>query len=176
VRRSNEPRAAAVSKSFRVDTRWLDIVVGVETATEAETTGEHERGDKRGGPVARLLKAFGEKGMVRSQSARVLVDPVAGRVEAGHHRGVGGQSLGNRGIGPGEAQSARGQSVEVPSLRSDGVGARGVEGYEQDRGSNRGSSRPGSGRPAVRAGACDGGQSTGESKSRFQAGHRTDQG
>ena len=107
-------------------------------AGEAEASREDERRHERRGAVARLLQPLGEERRRGRHGARVLVDAVAGRVEAAQERRVGRQRLRHRGVGVAEAPAPRGKRVErgrlhALRLRPDRVRPRRVERDEQDR-------------------------------------------
>ena len=74
--------------------------------------------------------------------SRVLVDAVAGGIEAGHDRGVGGKRLGDGRVRPAESEASRGEGVERRRFASarfgaDRVGAGRVQRHQQDRRSDR---------------------------------------
>ncbi len=114
------------------------VVIDVETACQAEPARERERRDERRGAVAGGVEALGEERRLVRQAAAVLVNAVAGRIEAGHHRGVRRQRLGDGCVGLREAAPARGERVERGRLDPfrvgpDRVGARRVQRDEEDR-------------------------------------------
>jgi hypothetical protein len=114
------------------------VVVDVESAREPEAPRQGERRDECRGAIAGLLQPFGRHRQRDRKVARVLVDAVPGRIEAGHHRAVRRQRLRNRRVRLPEAQPSRGNRVErrrldARGVRTDRVGARRVERHEQDR-------------------------------------------
>ena len=115
------------------------IVIDVEAARKTEPAREREARDERRGAVAGGVEALGENRCLVRQAAAVLVNTVAGRVEAGHHGGVRRQRLGDGCVGLCEAAPALGERIESGRLdppfcvRPDRVGARRVQRDEEDR-------------------------------------------
>ena len=76
-----------------------------------------KRGDECGGAVAGLPQPLGQDGTISRKVSRVLVDAVAGGIEAGHHRGVRGKRLGDGRVRPAESEASRGERVERRAFR-----------------------------------------------------------
>ena len=124
------------------------VVVHVESAREAEAPRQDERRDERGRRDSRPpARRSASTGLAADSVPRVLVNAVARRVQARHHRRVRRQRLGHRRVrlaeprvrGPRRALNA---GVLTPDgLRADGVGPCRIERDEQDRRAGRGARR-----------------------------------
>ena len=118
------------------------IVVHIEPEGESEPPSEHKRRHKGRRAITGGLERLGHHRMRGRKESRVLVDAVATRVRAGHHRTVRRQRLWHSRVRLREHAPASGQSVERRRLhpnraRSDRVGARGIKRDEQDGGPRR---------------------------------------
>ena len=119
-------------------TGWQTVVVDVESSRKTEPPRQDERRHERRRAIAGVLETSGEDRMRVGQIARVLVDAVAGGIEARHHRTVRGQRLRRRRVCLAESQAAGRESVEAPGLDAAGFGAYGVgssriERHQQNR-------------------------------------------
>ena len=108
---------------------------------------EHERRDERGGPIAGASERFGEQrlvrppGSARSRARRGPRDRGPSCIELCEGRVSGTVAYAWRKRRP-RAASALNAGVSMPfALRSDRVGARRVEGHQQDGGPRRGRRR-----------------------------------
>ena len=123
--------------------RRQHVVVGTEPAREAEASRQHERRHERRRRVAGRCEPLGGDGVSGGQRARVLVQPVSGRVQPGEHRRVRRQCLWRRRIRLHETSPARRdrgerRGLDASRARPDRVGAGGIERDEEDRRTRRG--------------------------------------